>query len=74
MYLFIYTFIYSIIQLGQETELLKSISDVGSTFEVAVDESKRPKEWRNNFRVYKDISIDLMGSSGNFIKLNQDEI
>ena len=55
-------------------DMLKTLPDVGQTFEISVDESKRPKECKNTFRVYKDISPDIMGKSGTFIKLNQDEI
>ena len=58
----------------RQMDMLKTLPDVGQTFEISVDESKRPKECKNTFRVYKDISPDIMGKSGTFIKLNQDEI
>ncbi|KAL5965029.1 Clavesin-2 [Taenia solium] len=54
--------------------MLKSIPDVGATFTIEVDESKRPKECRNQFGVYNDPPSDVMGKSGIFVKLNQGEI
>ncbi|VDK23858.1 unnamed protein product [Taenia asiatica] len=54
--------------------MLKSIPDVGATFTIEVDESKRPNECRNQFGVYKDPPSDVMGKSGIFVKLNQGEI
>ena len=65
-------FIYYLLEQG--ANILKSFPDIGSTFEIAVDESKRPKECKSTFRVYKDLPNDLMGTTGTFIKLNQDEI
>ncbi|KAM7541471.1 hypothetical protein Aperf_G00000035300 [Anoplocephala perfoliata] len=40
---------------------------------VSVDESKRPNSAKNLMRVYKDVPENLMGTSGTFVKLN-DEI
>lgn len=54
--------------------MLKSLPDVGSTFAISVDESRRPKECRNQFGVYKDPPSDVMGKSGTFVKWNEDEI
>ena len=54
--------------------MLKGLPDVGPTFEISVDESKRPKECKGMFAVYKDVSADVMGKSGTFVKLNQDDI
>lgn len=53
---------------------MKSLPDVCTTFEISVDESKRPNECKNMFGTYKDLPSDIMGKSGTFIKLNQDEI
>ncbi|KAL5111884.1 Clavesin-2 [Taenia crassiceps] len=66
---------HSIEDICEETAgMLKSISDVGTTFAISVNELKRPKECRNNFGVYKDLPSDVMGKSGTFVKLNQGEI
>ncbi|KAM3179626.1 hypothetical protein ACTXT7_000213 [Hymenolepis weldensis] len=54
-------------------DMLKSIPAVGDTFDISVDESKRPKENKYSFGVYKDIPSDIMGKAGNYVKLN-DEI
>ena len=53
---------------------MKSLPDVGPTFDISVDESKRPKECKGMFGVYKDVPADVMGKSGTFVKLNQDGI
>nr|CDS23617.1 alpha tocopherol transfer protein [Echinococcus granulosus] len=58
----------------KQANVMKSLPDVGATFAIAVDESKRPKECRNQFGVYKDLPSDIMGKSGTYVKLNQDEI
>ena len=60
--------------IESQKELLKGLPDVGPTFEISVDESKRPKECKGMFAVYKDVSADVMGKSGTFVKLNQDDI
>ncbi|KAL5962702.1 Clavesin-2 [Taenia solium] len=59
---------------AKQTTTMKSFPDVGANFAISVDESKRPKECRNEFGVYKDPTPDVMGKSGIFVKLNQDEI
>ncbi|VDK23452.1 unnamed protein product [Taenia asiatica] len=59
---------------AKQTTTMKSFPDVGANFAISVDESKRPKECRNEFGVYKDPTSDVMGKSGIFVKLNQDEI
>ncbi|KAL5111358.1 Clavesin-2 [Taenia crassiceps] len=53
---------------------MKALPDVSATWAIAVDESRRPKECRNDFGVYKDLSSEVMGKSGIFVKLNQGEI
>ncbi|KAM3179621.1 hypothetical protein ACTXT7_000208 [Hymenolepis weldensis] len=55
------------------TDTLKSIPDYEAKWAISVDESKRPKENKNLFGNYKDLSEDLMGKSGAYVKLN-DEI
>ncbi|VDN41454.1 unnamed protein product [Dibothriocephalus latus] len=42
-------------------------------FGISVDESKRPDNSRNLLRVYKDLSPDLMGTNGTYVKI-EDEI
>ncbi|VDD84092.1 unnamed protein product [Mesocestoides corti] len=44
------------------------------TSEIKVDESKRPVSARAYLREYKDYDPNVMGTSGIFIKINQDEI
>ncbi|EUB59619.1 Clavesin-2 [Echinococcus granulosus] len=58
----------------KQESMLKSLPDARPAFAIAVDESKRPKECRNQFGVYKDFSTDIMGKSGIYVKFNQDEI
>lgn len=41
---------------------------------VSVDESKRPNSSRNLMPTYKDVPENMMGTSGTFVKLNDDEI
>ncbi|VDM16522.1 unnamed protein product [Hydatigera taeniaeformis] len=55
-------------------KILKTLPDVGATFRISVDESKRPTECKTQFGVYKDLSSDIMGKSGVFVKLDQGEI
>ncbi|VDM16599.1 unnamed protein product [Hydatigera taeniaeformis] len=57
-----------------QAKAMKSLSDVGANFAISVDESKRPKECKYNFGVYKNLSSDVMGRSGTFVKLNEGEI
>lgn len=54
-------------------KVLKDIPAVGEEFNISVDESKRPKESKYSFGVYKDIPSDVMGKAGTYVKLN-DEI
>ncbi len=54
--------------------IMEKIPDNLVQLEIAVDESKRPKECRNLMKEYKDIPELSMGTSGTYIKLNQDEI
>uniref|UniRef100_A0A0X3P4I0 Alpha-tocopherol transfer protein-like n=2 Tax=Schistocephalus solidus TaxID=70667 RepID=A0A0X3P4I0_SCHSO len=42
-------------------------------FGISVDEAKRPSDSKNLMRVYKDLSPELMGISGNYVKI-EDEI
>lgn len=39
---------------------------------VSVDESKRPNSAKNLMKVYKDVPENVMGTSGTFVKLNDD--
>ncbi|KAM7540140.1 hypothetical protein Aperf_G00000035279 [Anoplocephala perfoliata] len=54
-------------------KILQTIPAMGIDFDISVDESKRSKENKFSFGVYKDIPSDVMGKSGIYIKLN-DEI
>ncbi len=54
--------------------IMEKIPDNLVQLDIAVDESKRPKECRNLMKEYKDIPELYMGTSGTYIKLNQDEI
>ncbi|VDO17051.1 unnamed protein product [Rodentolepis nana] len=56
----------------KQSALMKSIPDHGTGFAISVDESQRPKECRNLFVHYKDLSDDLMGKSGTYVKLNDE--
>lgn len=54
--------------------MMKSLPNIRPNFAIAVDESKRPKECRGQFGVYKDLPTEVMGKSGVYIKLKEDEI
>ncbi|VDD83819.1 unnamed protein product [Mesocestoides corti] len=58
----------------REAPTFKSLVEHAPHFEITVDESKRPKECRNLMGTYKDLSEDVMGKVGTYVKLNQDEI
>ncbi|VDK38139.1 unnamed protein product [Taenia asiatica] len=58
----------------KQAKIMKILPDVRPNFAIAVDESKRPKECKNQFGVYRDFSTDVMGKQGIYVKLNKDEI
>ncbi|KAL5968689.1 Alpha-tocopherol transfer protein [Taenia solium] len=58
----------------EQAKTMKLLPDVRPNFAIAVDESKRPKECKNQFGVYRDFPTDVMGKPGIYVKLNKDEI
>ncbi|KAM3179622.1 hypothetical protein ACTXT7_000209 [Hymenolepis weldensis] len=56
----------------KHSAILKAVPDHNDDWAISVDESKRPKECKNLFGYYKDLSDDLMGKSGTYVKLNEE--
>lgn len=66
------TYTFSFLELNMP--MLRLIPEQLPCFAISVDESKRPLNAHKLMREYQDLPDDTMGTSGTFIKLNEDEI
>ncbi|VDM03427.1 unnamed protein product [Schistocephalus solidus] len=65
--------LYMLLSLEKNIKEFSKIPKNYLDFGISVDEAKRPSNSKNLMRVYKDLSPELMGISGNYVKI-EDEI